>query len=490
MAAAIGAATLQANCAADMAAAINADATLNQLVFAFAPAAVCNLVATQPGILGNMTVTLGNVDGNLAPVTQTPVDLTGGAPNVGTAFVNHVHRSGSITIQNWVTDPNFTFPAGAFVVASASGSPMPALVDNKVSSAAGASAISGQDIAAILDAFMTETVSGGQNLPITNCVAGTLTITQATVGPLDVNLTANAFVGNTITFDGNTTGNLAGVSRVITANDAANLLTWDPPLPVGDAPVATDTFVITATQISDMTSRLLSSPGEAGRALDPVTGLPTGAITEGANTGSPANNSNVTPVAALAMMASYKFGLCLTGGGATPTAIEPNLMLTSKLLSDVVGLGMTLDGFPHYPLVDNAGPLTPDPTQLTIRMPVNVGERAIPTAGTLRIQAGATTASDPNFAGISTIEPAPGVAGHAFSRGPADANGVATITLGGAGLANNFDAGARVYLITPAMNGPKKHGFEGEVKSYDYLSVLEASVQNMLNYQTFQVSNH
>ena len=183
--AAIGAATLQANCAAAMATAINADATLNQLVFAFAPAAVCNLVALQPGILGNMTVAIGNADGNLAPVTQAVGhNLTTGAPNVGTALVSHVHRSGSIRIESWVIDPDFTFPVGSHVIASASGSPMPALVDTKVSSAAGVSAISGQDIAALLDAFMDRTLSGGQNAPITNTVMQlwTQSTTQFTVG--------------------------------------------------------------------------------------------------------------------------------------------------------------------------------------------------------------------------------------------------------------------------------------------------------------------
>jgi hypothetical protein len=470
------------NSASDLADAIIADPAISPLVFAFnVPAtAVVNLVALQPGILGNMTV--GTLDAGMAGQNTTatpPVNLTIGAPNVGTALVSHVHRSGSITIESWVIDPDFTFPVGSHVIASASGSPMPALVDTKVSSAAGVSAISGQDIAALMDAFMDRTVSGGQNAPITNCVAPTLGVTAFTVGPLpNAPLTTNAFVGNTLTFTSAapTDPGIQGFSTVIVANNGVNLLTVFPPLPQN--PLATDDFVITATQITPMTDQLLSSPGNAGRAIDPVSGLPTGAITEGPNTGAPANNSNVAPVPALAMMAAYKFGECLTGGAGAPA--EPNFMLSSELLSDLAGAGLTLDSFPSFPLV--ADYTAADPS-FSIRLPTNVGDRAFPRSGTLRMRADTTTppAIFP-FVGVLGTQPIPSAGAIPFTRGPANAAGESLVTLGVATIAVNVAAGARVFIETGAMNGPKKHGFQGEVKSYDWLSVLRSCVQNFLNY--------
>jgi len=181
------------------------------------------------------------------------------------------------------------------------------------------------------------------------------------------------------------------------------------------------------------------------------------------------------------MMAAYKFGHCLTGGGGTPA--EPNFMLSSKLLSDMAGLGMTIESLPHYPLVGDHGA---GANTLSVRLPSNVGDRAIPSSGLCIIEQDPTTGTLPVDARRSpTLAGAVGNAAHSFMRTPVDANGVSTVTLLPSPATVTgaiFQSNARVYLFTAAMNGPKKHGFQGEVKSYDWLSVLQACVQNFIDY--------
>ena len=403
------------------------------------------------------------------------VHVVNGAGNVGRALLSHVHRSGSITVGNWLSPVSGAADAepGSHIIASASGSPSPAMVDTKVSSGAGQSFASGQYIASLIDTLAAASVSGigsGGATPVTTC-NGALTgdVTFATTATTAYPF-VNCFAGNTITFtDGAPTQpDLQGVTRTIVANTAAvnGTITVDRALPV--ATLATDTFTITPTQVSDMTAQLLASPGEAGRAL--VGGVPVGAITEGANTGSPAANSNVTPVAALALMAAYKFGHCLNPAGPA----EPNILLTSELLSDLSMVGMTLDGFPYLPA---AGNITGGAglTSLTVAVPATEGRRAIPRAGTFRLIEG------PGLGGAAAFQlhPATGAGGIAFSRGEGNTINFAAGSIGGG---TNFTSGARVYFMGGGQNGPKKHGFQGEIKSYDFLSVLDAIVTNWLAY--------
>jgi len=153
-------------------------------------------------------------------------------------------------------------------------------------------------------------------------------------------------------------------------------------------------------------------------------------------------------------------------------------MQASRDLSDLAGAGLTLTSFEHYPLVDDLGAAD---TTFSIRIPTNIGDRAIPRSGTLRVRADSTTAST-EAVGVQGTLPAPASAAAAFTRGRANAAGEALITLTGGALGSIVDAGARVFLITGAMNGPNKHGFQGEVKSYDFMPVLSAIIEGWLAY--------
>ena len=425
------------------------------------------------GVLG-VTTTVDNMPNNTPGTFRvnsteglrkgSVVTIINGAGAVGTAVITHVHRSGSITIT-WDAAVGAAAGPGSHIVAQASGSPSDAIADTKVSSSAGDSAASGQYIAALLRAFEDVTVSGEV---VTPAAAGgdtntTFTLVLHAAPPPATQMVINAMIGNTITFDDIPAVNadLRGVSRQIISNTATTI-TLASALPIAGAPIATDTFTLAATQLDSMLNQLMASPGNVDSA---------GA--ESANTGAAANNSNVAPVGALAYMASFRFGEAVTGGAGTAT--EPNLMLTDKVLSDLAG-AESLDSFPWFPLALDAGAAS---TAFSIRIPTSVGDRSIPRSGTLRLQQDSTTAESPALA----TEPAVNAAGYGFVRERADANGVSVVTLtGGASLVAPFTSGARVFLMTGAMNGPAKHGFMGDAKSADYLSVLHSCVANMLAY--------
>ena len=374
--------------------------------------------------------------------------------------------------KNWVVAAGAALPPGSIVIASAAGSPSPAMVDTDTSSSAGASAASGQYVAAMLRSMEDLTVSGLGGAAITTVQGGAST-TVIQVGALVTQnfAVANTMIGNTITFDDvvGTQALLRGVSRTITANNAVDQITVFPALPV--APIVGDTFVLTATQLDGFLNQLMASPGNSGRAL--VGGLPIGAATEGPNDGAPANNSNVAPPAALAYAAAMRFGMLLTNNGLAGIA-EPNLLLQDQILADLRGAEMP-SSFPNVPLVTGVGAAVV-PTALTITLPANVGDRATPRSGTFRIQQDVTTAGAPNL----LIHPALNLGGIPFTR----TGNVLTFTgpAWGAALGIAVLPGARVFLMTGAMNGPRKHGYASELASADFLNVLAGVLNNMLGY--------
>jgi len=428
---------------------------------------IANIDVGVVGVTTTVDAMPNNAPGTFRVVDPTGIDVGGvvhvvdtATGNVGQAVVSHVHRSGSITIGVWTAAAGAALPPGSIVVAAASGAMSPAIVNNKTDSGAGVTNVSGQDIAAFLrfarDLTTTSAVA----------VAGGSTVSVIQINMGGNNFTANDQTGNTITFTGNITGALAGVSRTISSNGVGSV-TLDVALPATDIPAAGDNFVITNSYMDNFIDALMASPGNAGRAADPITGLPTGAITEGPNTGAPANNSNVTPVPADAYMGLFRL-INQLGGGAN----EPNLLALDQMLSDLAGAEAP-SSFPFEALaadVTGAALLT----TLTIRMPERVGDRAVPRSGTFRLQEDSTTAGAP---GLQT-HPAVTLPGIAFSR----QGDTLTFAAGAIPGATNFNAGARVFLMTGAMNGPKKHGFPDQVWSESLHEALFSAVGTVLGY--------
>jgi len=131
--------------------------------------------------------------------------------------------------------------------------------------------------------------------------------------------------------------------------------------------------------------------------------------------------------------------------------------------------------FPHVPLVTGVDAAVV-PTTLQITLPANVGDRSTPRSGTFRIQQDVTTAGAPDIITHPTVN----LAGIPFTR-TGD-----TLTFTGWGPAlgggDHILPGARVFLMTGAMNGPKKHGYASEVSSTMFLNVLSGVLENILAY--------
>lgn len=109
-----------------------------------------------------------------------------------------------------------------------------------------------QDMATVLDLLQAALT---QTTPLTTVSGTTTSVTDGAA-----TFVAGTQVGNTVTFTGNVTATIAGLSRVIISNTTTTL-TWADPLP--DPPVIADTYTLQGTMLGASVTDLRDGKGVA-----------------------------------------------------------------------------------------------------------------------------------------------------------------------------------------------------------------------------------